>query len=103
MQNKRLDLFSAGDELSRECFKIKRENCLENTQTNRTWTEKSLRIANKQNIDKEVSREKAEHSKKQTGEVVSSRTQVVSMGTQFDLQFFSLLSDTLTLRSLLHS
>jgi hypothetical protein len=100
---------SAGEELSREIFRIERENCLEKTHTHthiqasRTWIERSLRIANKQNIDKEVSREKAEHSKKQTGEVVSSRTQVVSMGTQFDFQFFSLLSDTLTLRSLLHS
>jgi hypothetical protein len=33
MQNKSLDLCSAGDEPSRELFRIKRENCWENTDT----------------------------------------------------------------------
>jgi hypothetical protein len=41
--------------------------------------QRSLRIASKQNMDSEISREKAEYTLKQTGKAVSSRTQVVSL------------------------
>jgi hypothetical protein len=35
--------------------------------------ERSLRIASKQNIDREIYRDKAEHRDKQTGKAISSR------------------------------
>ena len=102
-------------------FTIKRENCLENSLSlshththththtrsrawtkrslrlaSRMWTERFLRITSKQNIDTDISREKAEHREKQTGKAVSSRT-LVSLDPRFD--FFSLLPDTPSLRT----
>ena len=54
-------------------FRIKSKELVELSHTHqasRMWTERSLRIARKQNIDRGISREKAEHRKKQTGKDV---------------------------------
>ena len=96
-----MDLCSTEEELSREflrTWRTYRDACEHtdsetNSQTcthifTLTYTftskqnmerERSISIMSKQNIDREISREKAEHREKQTGKAVSSRTQAISL------------------------
>lgn len=50
-------------------------------------TDRSLRVAGKQNIDREISGETAEHREERTGKAVSSRTQLVSTIGLLDVLF----------------
>lgn len=77
----RLNLCSTGIELSRAFFS------------------RSLRIPSKHIIEREISKEKIEHKEKQTVKTVSSRTQVVLIRLDPRSDFFSLLPDTLSLRT----
>jgi hypothetical protein len=74
MQNKRIGQCSAEDELSRELFSEKKEKTAWRTNTH-THNQVGhgqrafFRIGSKQNIDREISRDKTEHGERQTGKL----------------------------------
>lgn len=60
---------------------------MENCHKQARHGQRELRITSKQNIDREISREIAEH-RSRLEKAGSSRTQVVSLDSQFDFKSF---------------
>ena len=109
-----MDLYSARDELSREYFRIKertawrtdrnrdRDTADTPTQRSRTWTERSLGIASKQNIERSPQRrQNIESSRREKLDQAEHRSSVGIHDLTWS-HLFSLLPETSFLRTLLH-
>lgn len=110
-----MDLYSARDELSREFFKTKKRELLGEltetetetqtdtpTQRSRTWTERSLGIASKQNIERSPQRrQNIESSRREKLDQAEHRSSVGIHDLTWS-HLFSLLPETSFLRTLLH-